>query len=95
MKKLDVMLVALVLGGSIIISGCTSQQASTQPDTDSAANKNTDGKCIITVNSAQYDVTSFKTEHKGGDIFKCGEDMTIAFKNAHGEDLKRLEQFKI
>lgn len=95
MKKLDLMLIALVLGGSIILSGCTSQQATTQPDSNLTASENNDGKCIITVNSTQYDVTSFKTEHKGGDVFKCGQDMTIAFKNAHGEDLKRLEQFKI
>lgn len=52
-------------------------------------------KCIITINEKKYDVTNFRDKHKGGDVFKCGEDMSEAFKNAHQNDFKRLEPFKI
>ncbi len=51
--------------------------------------------CIITVSGNTYDVTNFKDKHEGGDVFRCGEDMTEVFKKAHGGYLKMIEKFKV
>lgn len=52
-------------------------------------------KCIIIINGEKYDFTEFKKKHPGGDIFNCGTDMTTAFMANHGNDLKRLQPFKL
>ena len=35
--------------------------------------------CIITIEGKKYDVISFRSQHSGGDVFKCGTDMTSSF----------------
>lgn len=44
-------------------------------------------RCLITISGNQYDVTTFRTRHGGGDIFNCGTDMTAAYHSAHGNNL--------
>ena len=58
-------------------------------------NIESEGKCIITIQGGQYDVTSFRTEHPAGDVFKCGDDMTQAFKGAHKSYLPMIAKFKV
>lgn len=40
-------------------------------------------KCIIIIDGNKYDVTDFRSVHKGGDIFKCSTDMTQVFYSQH------------
>ncbi|PIY68983.1 hypothetical protein COY90_03045 [Candidatus Roizmanbacteria bacterium CG_4_10_14_0_8_um_filter_39_9] len=56
---------------------------------------NTNNQCIITLSGNQYDVTSLKTSHSGGDIFTCGTDMTAVYQGKHGSNLSRMSQYLI
>lgn len=58
-------------------------------------NNTTGDSCIITVSGNKYDVTNFRYVHEGGNVFKCGEDMTEVFKKAHGGYTKMIEKFKV
>ena len=42
-----------------------------------------DAGCIITVHGTRYNVTEFRTQHSGGDIFTCGADLTAVFDSQH------------
>jgi cytochrome b involved in lipid metabolism len=52
-------------------------------------------KCLITIEGKQYDVSDFRSKHKGGNIFECGSDMTERFVKKHGMDWKRLESYLV
>ncbi len=59
------------------------------------ANSNVE-KCVIIVRGEKYDVSDFRNKHKGGNIFKCNEDMTEAFNKQHGDkQFKDLQKYKI
>ena len=64
----------------------TAATSSTVPSTTTTAPSSPaiDTRCIVTVSGNRYDVTVYKTQHSGGDIFKCGTDMTSAFYSQHG-----------
>lgn len=52
--------------------------------------------CIITLDGAKYDVTAFKNQHSGGDIFSCGSDMSTTFWNKHGQsELNTMQRYRI
>lgn len=51
--------------------------------------------CIITVNGKIYDVQPLRSTHEGGDIFKCGTDMSETYRNQHGESVERIEKYLI
>ena len=44
-------------------------------------------RCIITIKGQRYDVTDFRAQHPGGDIFVCGTDMTQVFFSQHDQAL--------
>jgi len=44
-------------------------------------------RCIITISGQHYDVTDFRSQHSGGDIFVCGTDMTRTFFGQHDQAL--------
>jgi len=52
-------------------------------------------KCIIIIQGGNYDVTEFRSKHTGGDIFKCGTDMTKSFAGKHKGYLPMIEKFKV
>lgn len=55
-----------------------------------------DNRCIIVVDSIQYDVTSFRNLHSGGDIFQCGTDMSSIFHGQHDNSfIGKMSQYKI
>ncbi len=55
-----------------------------------------DTRCIISVDGAAYNVTEFKKEHSGGDVFTCGADMSAIFHGQHDMDiLRKMDQYKI
>lgn len=54
-----------------------------------------DDKCIITVFGKQYDVTSLRKSHPGGDIYNCGADMSENYRKQHGTNTSRISQYQI
>jgi cytochrome b involved in lipid metabolism len=53
-------------------------------------------KCLIKVDNDTYDVSEFRRKHPGGDIFKCGQDMTNAFYSQHGaKQLREIQKYKV
>lgn len=66
----------------MIASG--SLQANSQTNTN---------QCIITLFGNRYDVTSLRKTHSGGDIFKCGTDMTTVYQGRHGTNLARMQPY--
>jgi cytochrome b involved in lipid metabolism len=53
-------------------------------------------KCLVTIRGDQYDLTTFASKHPGGNIFKCGEDMTEAFNKKHGQNqLNEIQKYKV
>lgn len=54
-----------------------------------------DTRCLITVNGQTYDVTDFRNQHSGGDIFDCGDDMTATFNGEHGMDYERIRPYLV
>jgi len=51
--------------------------------------------CIITLFGKQFDVTSLRSTHSGGDIFSCGTDMTTIYQGRHGTNLTRMQQYAV
>ena len=52
-------------------------------------------RCIVTIMDKRYDVTDFKSEHEGGDVFICGADMSKDYNKEHGKDLERAFPYEI
>lgn len=54
------------------------------------------GHCLITIDSVRYDVTSFRNQHSGGDVFTCGADLSKLFHDRHSNRfLDIMAQFRI
>lgn len=51
--------------------------------------------CIITLFGKQYNVAPLRTTHSGGDVFKCGTDMTAAYQGQHGIDVTRMQPYLV
>lgn len=52
-------------------------------------------RCIVTLFGNNYDVTELRSSHSGGDIFKCGIEMTSVYQKQHGTDLKRVARYQV
>lgn len=54
------------------------------------------GHCLITIDSVRYDVTNFRNQHSGGDVFTCGADLSQLFHDRHSNRfLDIMAQFRI
>lgn len=54
------------------------------------------GKCLIYIDGTRYDVTRFRNQHSGGDVFTCGADLSQLFHDRHSNRfLNIMAQFKI
>jgi len=53
------------------------------------------GRCIVTLAGNKYDVTTLRSSHSGGDVFKCGTDMTALYKSQHGTNLSRMQRYLV
>jgi len=51
--------------------------------------------CIVTLFGQQFDVTSLRSSHSGGDIFVCGTDMTSKYQSKHGSSLSRMARYAV
>lgn len=68
----------------------------TRTPTPAPAAPPVDNRCIITISGNRYNVTQFRSIHSGGDIFKCGTDMTAVFLSQHPASyLQKMSQYKI
>lgn len=87
----------IILGIFVVITGSVlGYQEYKETSTDTASQNIKSGEqCIITIQGNQYDVTSFRKKHEGGDVFECGQDMTTAFQGAHKGYLPMIEKFKV
>jgi hypothetical protein len=54
-----------------------------------------DEKCIIEISGQKYDVSKLKNTHSGGNIFRCGSDMSVEFQKQHRMNLEMIEKYKI
>ncbi len=54
---------------------------------------NNTNRCLVTLFGKQYDVTSLRGTHGGGDIFNCGADMSTIYQNKHGSGLSRVASY--
>ena len=70
----------------------TAFPAAVVPTKTSTVNNN---QCIVTISGTQYDVTRLRTTHSGGDVFKCGTDMTSAYQGKHGTNMSRMQAYLI
>lgn len=63
----------------------------------SAANTSTSNtnNCIITLSGQQYDVTTLRQTHSGGDVFQCGADMTAVYQKKHGSNLSMMQKYLV
>ncbi|MCL4417327.1 MAG: hypothetical protein M1450_00480 [Patescibacteria group bacterium] len=52
-------------------------------------------KCIITLFGQQYDVTTLRQTHSGGDVFKCGTDMTSVYQQKHGSNVAMVQSYLV
>lgn len=89
MKAIIPIAILALIGSVIILLGSQDLKMS------NTNTNNTVETCIITINGERYDITEFQNLHEGGNIFKCGTDMTTDFQNQHGNDLERINPYKI
>jgi len=59
------------------------------------SNSNSSSSCIVTIFGSQYNVTSLKSTHSGGDVFNCGTDMSSQYETQHGTNLNRMKSYLI
>lgn len=73
-----------------------STAAPTRIPTTAPAAPPVDNHCIVTISGSRYDVTQFRNIHSGGDVFKCGTDMTAVFLSQHSASfLQKMSQYKV
>lgn len=65
------------------------------PTTTPTQNTTNPNACLITLWGQQYDVTSLRDTHSGGDVFVCGTDMTAVYQSQHGTNLSRMQSYLV
>jgi cytochrome b involved in lipid metabolism len=76
----------------LVTNTASSTTGSSQANTNSTQKATTTG-CIVTIFGTTYDVTSLRGSHPGGDIFKCGTDMSNSYKSEHGTNVSMLQKY--
>lgn len=51
--------------------------------------------CIVTIFGKQYDATSLRNTHSGGNIFNCGTDMSSSYQSKHGTNVSLIAPYLI
>lgn len=93
MKKVPLLfLTSLIIFASfIIISLAKSNNTNPSPSNTIISSTSTNttptnsNLCVVTINNQKYDVTQFRYQHSGGDIFQCGTDMSSIFAGQHSQ----------
>jgi hypothetical protein len=55
----------------------------------------TSNQCVITLFGKQYDVTSLRSAHSGGNVFVCGTDQTTLYQSQHGTNMSRMQAYLV
>lgn len=90
--------VFLALSGFVVYNKVQDSKKTTEGDTQQTTDKTpvSSSSCIVTIDGVNYDVTKYRKQHSGGDIFKCGTDMTKIFDSEHGaRELRQMQQYKV
>lgn len=67
-----------------------------QPTATSSQPVTADNRCIIAIDGVKYDVSVFRKDHSGGDIFTCNTDMSAVFHSEHPNSfLQKMTRYKI
>ena len=54
------------------------------------------GRCIIVIDGGSYDVTDYRSQHSGGDVFTCGADLSQMFHDRHPNSfLNKMAKFRV
>ncbi len=94
-KKITISLIIvaiLVIAFGIVRGSAEYKETAIDP---ASQNIGSGEKCIITIQGGNYDVTEFRYKHDGGNVFKCGQDMTQAFQGEHKGYLPMIAKFKV
>lgn len=52
--------------------------------------------CVVQIDGFSYEITSLRQTHSGGDVFKCGTDMSALFWKKHDQGiLQIMQKYKI
>jgi len=87
-------LINLTVITGIVGIGRVVAEGKDRTNTDMPILKSND-KCLIEVDGQKYDVSSFKGQHPGGDIFLCGSDMSAVFHREHSlKYLRLMEKYR-
>lgn len=78
-----------------LISTGNNSNPTSIPPTPVPTTSSNNNQCIVTISGSLYDVTALRTTHSGGDIFKCGTDMTSTFSGKHGNNLSLISRYLI
>ena len=62
-------------------------------NTNTTTGSDTSNLCIVMLDGKEYDVTTLRNTHSGGDVFVCGTDMTASYISQHGTDFSRMAQY--
>jgi cytochrome b involved in lipid metabolism len=87
MSKMLVIIIGILLALSATYFLFTMTMSS-----DKAGIANTSSKCLVTINDTEYDMSTFKNKHPGGNVFKCGTDQTLDYKRQHGNNWSRIQR---
>lgn len=90
MKNTKIILLVAVIVGAV---GFLAMKPKEAPMAEITPTVTESEKCLIKVAGNEYDITPFRGLHPGGDIFKCGTDMSEVFKKQHDDDLERIKKF--
>lgn len=42
-----------------------------------------DTRCLVAIDGKRYNLTDYRYQHPGGNVFACGTDMSVAFHGQH------------
>lgn len=105
MKKINLLFLfsLIIFAGFVVISLAKSNQNTqksnpvqtttvTHIDTPTTAST----ACIIIISGQKYDVTQYRYQHQGGDVFTCGTDMTDIFNGKHPQNyLNKMKAYLV
>ena len=95
--KLASLILVILFFGLLVFVLINQKQSQETKQTQINVNQTAQDKCIISIDGAEYDVTSLRTNHSGGDVFVCGQDNTQIFYSEHDERFlnREIGRFKV
>jgi cytochrome b involved in lipid metabolism len=98
MKKIlpFLFLASLIIFAIFIVISLAKSNPPIQSTTQATPTLTSSTACIITINSQKYDVTQYRFQHPGGNVFQCGTDMSTIFADKHPQSyLNKIQSYLI